>query len=80
MLIALILFGVAVIAVAAAALVRSSWATEARRTRNLRSDPKQVEKEVYEKLYGERSIRPIASKPPLKDPRTRTRRSKARRS
>jgi hypothetical protein len=52
-LIALILFGVAVIVVATLALLRSSRATEARETRNL--DPERVEREVYENLYGKRS-------------------------
>ena len=50
MLVALILFGVAVIVVVAVALLRSSRGTEARETRNL--NPERVEGEVYEKLYG----------------------------
>lgn len=48
-LIALILFGVAVMAVAAVVLVRSLRTTESRRARN--PDPERVEREVYEKLY-----------------------------
>jgi hypothetical protein len=73
-LIALILFGVAVIVVAAV-LLRSSRATEVRETRNL--DPERVEREVYEKLYGKRpgtGSAPLPAKPPLKDPRPRTQR------
>ena len=73
MLIALILFGVGVIAVAAAVLLRSTRATEARETRNL--DPERVEREVYEKLYGKRSgtvSAPLPAKPPLKGPHSRT--------
>jgi hypothetical protein len=74
-LIALILFGVGVIAVAAVALLRSSRATGASETRNL--DPERVESEVYEKLYGKRSgtvSTPLPAKPPLKDPGPRTQR------
>ena len=74
-LIALILFGVAVIAVAAGVLLRSTRATEARETRNL--DPERVEREVYEKLYGKRSgtvSAPLPARPPLKDPRSRSQR------
>lgn len=90
-LIALILFGVAVIAViavAAVALLRSSQATEAREARYL--DPERVEREVYEKLYGERAgtvSAPSPAEPPPKadadsprahppsaDPRPRTHR------
>jgi len=68
-LIALILFGVAVIAVAAVAavaLLRSSRATKATETRNL--DPERVEREVYEELYGKRPrtvSAPLPAKPPL---------------
>lgn len=53
MLIALIVFGVAVIAVAAVVLLSSAQATEPREARH--PDPKGVEREVYEKLYGKRS-------------------------
>ena len=52
-LIALILFGVAAITVAAVVLVRSVPAIRAREAQN--PDPKRVEREVYEKLYGKRS-------------------------
>jgi hypothetical protein len=52
-LIALILFGVAVITVAALVLLRSVPAIRAREAQN--PDPKRVEREVYEKLYGKRS-------------------------
>jgi hypothetical protein len=74
-LIALLLFGLAVVAVAAVALLRSSRATEARETRNL--DPERVESEVYEKLYGKRSgavTTPSPARAPLKDPGPRTQR------
>jgi uracil-DNA glycosylase len=87
-LIALILFAVAVTAVAAVALLHSSQATEAREARYL--DPERVEREVYEKLYGKRSgtvSAPLPVEPPLKadvdrprahmpsaDPRPRTNR------
>ena len=50
LLIVLIVFGVAVIAVASVALLRPSRATEARRGEALDS-----EREVYERLYGKRS-------------------------
>jgi len=66
-LIALILFGVAVATVAAVALLRSSQATEAKEARNL--DPERVEAEVYKKLYGERSgtvPAPLPAEPPPK--------------
>jgi hypothetical protein len=53
MLIVLILFGVAVIALSVAVLLRSRQATEARKVRDL--DSESGEKEVYEKLYGKRS-------------------------
>ena len=72
MLIALILFGLAVIAVAAVALLRSSRTSEMRETRNL--DPEGVEREIYEKLYGKRSgtvSDPLPAKPPIEDPRPR---------
>ncbi len=48
-LIALILFGVAVIAVAAVVLVRLMQAIEQRRARN--PEPERVESEVYERLF-----------------------------
>lgn len=69
MLIALILFGLAVIAVAAVAALRSSRTPEMRETRNL--DPEGVEREIYEKLYGKRSgtvSDPLPAKPPIEDP------------
>ena len=53
MLIALIVFGVALITVATVALLRASRASEASETQTL--DPERVEAEVYENLYGERS-------------------------
>jgi len=52
-LLALFLFGVAVIAVAAVVLLRSARATEPREARY--PDPERGEREVYEELYGERS-------------------------
>lgn len=78
-LIALLFFAVAVVAIAAVALLRSSRATEARETRNL--DPEQVEREVYEKLYGKRSgtvSTGLPAKPPPRDPRPRTERRSRR--
>ncbi len=66
MLIALILFGVAVMAVAAVVLVRSRRATKARETRNL--DPERVEGEVYERLYGKRSMTVSAPVPVERPP------------
>ena len=53
-LIALILFGVGVIAVAAVLLLRFAPAIKARQARN--SDPELAESEVYKKLYGKRSL------------------------
>ena len=53
-LIALILFGVGVIAVAAVLLLRSAPAIKARQARN--SDRELAESEVYKKLYGKRSL------------------------
>ena len=50
-LIALVFVGVAIIVVAAVAFLRS--ATEPRRVRY--SDPERVDRDVHEKLYGERS-------------------------
>jgi hypothetical protein len=52
-LIAVILVGVAVIAVAAVVLLRSAWATERREARY--PNPEQAEREVYENIYGKRS-------------------------
>jgi hypothetical protein len=76
-LIALILFGVAVIVVAAVVLLRSAPAIRAREAQN--PDPKRVESEVYEKLYGKRSgtvSAPSPVEPPPKadadSPRTHT--------
>jgi hypothetical protein len=53
-LIALILFGVGVIAVATVLLLRSAPAIKARQARN--SNPELAESEVYKKLYGKRSL------------------------
>jgi hypothetical protein len=64
-LIALILFGVAVITVAALVLLRSVPAIRPRETQ----DPSLVESEVYEKLYGKRSgtvSAPLPVEPPPK--------------
>jgi hypothetical protein len=73
-LIALILFGVAVVAVAAVLLLRPSRTTEPRETRfpgrqSRYPDQEQGEREVYEKLYGKRSgtvSAPIPVEPPPK--------------
>jgi hypothetical protein len=91
-LIALILFGVGVIAVAAVLLLRSAPAIKARQGRN--PDPELAESEVYKKLYGKRSLTvsaplpleaPVEADPdsprsqPSADPRPRShRRSRAR--
>jgi hypothetical protein len=92
-LIALILFGVGVIAVAGTVLLlRSAPAIKARQARN--SDSELAESEVYKKLYGKRSLTvsapmPVEAPPkadpghpgsqPSADPRPRThRRSRAR--
>jgi hypothetical protein len=91
-LIALILFGVGVTAVAAVLLVRSAPTIKARQSRN--SDPELAESEVYKKLYGKRSLTvsaplPVKAAPkadpdsahsqPSADPPPRThRRSRAR--
>jgi hypothetical protein len=76
-LIALILFGVAAITVAAVVLLRSVPAIRAREAQN--PDPKRVEREVYEKLYGKRSgtvSAPVPVEPPPRadadSPRTHT--------
>jgi hypothetical protein len=76
-LIALILFGVAVITVATVVLLRLVPAIRAREAQN--HDPKRVESEVYEKLYGKRSgtvSAPVPVEPPPKadadSPRTHT--------
>jgi hypothetical protein len=81
-LIALILLGVAAIAVAAVGLVRYAQSIEPREARYPRRrsrDPEQGEREVYEKLYGKRSSTvsaPLPLKPPPKadadSPRTHT--------
>ena len=60
-LIALILFGVGVIAVAAVLLLRLAPAIKARQARN--SDPELAESEVYKKLYGKRSLTVSAPSP-----------------
>ena len=69
-LIALILFGVGVIAVAAVLLLRLAPAIKARQARN--SDPELAESEVYKKLYGKRSLTVSAplpvEAPPKADP------------
>ena len=64
-LIALILFGVAVIAVAAVVLLRSMQATAPREARY--PDQERGEREAYEKLYGERSG-PVAARYPDQEP------------
>jgi hypothetical protein len=66
-LIALILFGVAVLTVAAVVLLRPTRAVGAREARY--PDQGLVEREVYEKLYGERSrtvSAPLSVEPPTK--------------
>lgn len=60
-LIALILFGIAVITVAAVVLLRPARAAIARESRY--PDPEQAEREVYEKLYGKRSATVSAPSP-----------------
>jgi hypothetical protein len=69
-LIALILFGVGVTAVAAVLLVRAAPTIKERRARN--SDPELAESEVYKKLYGKRSLTVSAplpvEAPPKADP------------
>jgi hypothetical protein len=60
-LIALILFGVGVIAVSAVLLLRSAPAIKARQERN--SDPEMAESEVYKRLYGKRSLTVSAPMP-----------------
>jgi hypothetical protein len=65
-LIALILLGVGVIAVAAVLLLRSAPAIKARQTRN--SDPELAESEVYKNLYGKRSLTVSAPMPVKADP------------
>jgi hypothetical protein len=72
-LIALILFGIAVITVAAVVLLRPARGD---RTEGAAiPDPEQAEREVYENLYGKRSealSAPLPAKPPLEEPRPRT--------
>jgi hypothetical protein len=69
-LIALILFGVGVTAVAAVLLVRSAPTIKERQARS--SDPELAESEVYKKLYGKRSLTVSAplpvEAPPKADP------------
>ena len=61
-LIALILLGVGVIAVAGTVLLlRAAPAIKARQARN--SDPELAESEVYKKLYGKRSLTVSAPSP-----------------
>ena len=64
LLIVLIVFGVAVIAVASVVLLRQSWATEARRVEDLDS-----ESDVYERLYGRRSMTVSAPVPVERPPK-----------
>ena len=64
LLIVLIVFGVAVIAVASVALLRPSRATEARRVEDLDS-----EREVYESLDGRRSMTVSAPVPVERPPK-----------
>jgi hypothetical protein len=64
LLIVLIAFGVAVVAVASVVLLRPSRATEARREEGLDS-----EREVYERLYGRRSMTVSAPVPLERPPR-----------
>lgn len=66
-LIAVILVGVAVLAVAAVVLLRSAWATERREARY--PNPEQAEREAYENIYGKRSKTvsgPLTKEAPLK--------------
>ena len=65
LLIVLIVFGVAVIAAAAVALMRRSRATEARGVDGLDS-----EREVYDRLYGRRSMTVSAPVPVERPPKT----------
>ena len=67
-LIALLLVGVAVIGVAAVVLWRPTRATEQKKARH--PDRKQGEREVYEKLYGKRSL--TVSAPVRVEPRPDT--------
>jgi hypothetical protein len=66
MLIVLIVFGVAVIALASVVLLRPRQATEARKVRDLLSE--RGEREVYEKLYGKRSTTVSAPVPVERPP------------
>jgi type II secretory pathway pseudopilin PulG len=63
LLIVLIVFGVAVIAVASVVLLRPSRATKARRVEDLDS-----ERDVYERLYGRRSMTVSAPAPVERPP------------
>ena len=64
LLIVLIVFGVAVIAVASLVLLRPSRAAEAQRVEALDS-----EKDVYERLYGRRSMTVSAPVPVERPPK-----------
>ena len=64
LLIVLIVFGVAVIAVASVVLLRPSRATEARRVEDLDS-----ERDAYERLYGRRSMTVSAPVPVERPPK-----------
>lgn len=66
MLIVLIVFGVAVIALASVVLLRPRQATEARKVRDLLSEG--GERQVYEKLYGKRSTTVSAPVPVERPP------------
>jgi hypothetical protein len=60
-LIGIILFGLAILAVAAVVLLRSPWPIQPRKVGY--PDPEQAEREVYEKLYGRRSLTVSAPSP-----------------
>jgi len=64
LLIVLIVFGVAVIAVASLVLLRPSRAAEAQRVEGLDS-----ERDVYERLYGRRSMTVSAPVPVERPPK-----------
>ena len=66
MLIVLIVFGVAVIALASVLLLRPRQATDARKVRDLLSEG--GESEIYEKLYGKRSTTVSAPVPVERPP------------
>jgi hypothetical protein len=84
-LIALILFGIAVITVATVVLLRPARATVPRESRYPDPERAETEREVYEKLYGKRSATvsaPLPVEPPPKtdadSPRTHKPSSDAR--